>query len=101
MVAPAVKEPNQGFLIPNVDLTPLCSRKYRPGSNNDDAQVLTCNLSDLIRDSGWIDLKQLCIAEEKMVWVLYCDVICVDYDGSVLDAANVALCAALRSRKLY
>lgn len=99
MAAPSVEEPENGFLIPNIDLTPLCSPKYRPSSTNDDSQVLTCNLNDLIKDSGWIDLKKLCIAKEKLAWVLYCDITCVDYDGSVLDASVVAICAALRSRK--
>lgn len=61
--------------------------------------MLTCNLNDLIKDSNWIDLKQLCIAKEKLVWTLYCDITCVDHDGSVLDASVVALSAALRSRK--
>lgn len=100
LAAPPVEEPENGYLIPNIDLTPLCSSKYRSSSSNDDAQVLTCNLNDIIKDSKWIDLKQLCIAKEKLVWTLYCDITCVDYDGSVLDASVVALCAALRSRML-
>lgn len=96
---PSVEEPEKGYLIPNIDLTPLCSPKYRSNNTNDDAQVLTCNLNDLIRDANWIDLKQLCIAREKLVWTLFCDITCIDYDGSVLDASVVALCAALRSCK--
>lgn len=98
MAAPSVEEPDKGYLIPNIDLTPLCSPKYRTSNSNDDAQVLTCNLNDLIKDANWIDLKQLCIAREKLVWTLYCDIVCVDYDGSILDASVIALCAALRSR---
>lgn len=97
--APSVEEPEKGFLIPNIDLTPLCSPKYRSNNTNDDAQVLTCNLNDLIKDTNWIDLKQLCIAREKLVWTLFCDITCLDYDGSILDASVVALCAALRSCK--
>lgn len=98
--SPSVEEPEKGFLIPNIDLTPLCSPKYRTAASSDEAQVLTCNLNDLIKDANWIDLKQLCIAREKLVWTLFCDITCIDYDGSVLDASVVALCAALRSCKL-
>lgn len=29
-------------------------------------------------------------------WVLYCDLICLDYDGNLLDACVTALIAALR-----
>lgn len=99
MAPPTVEEPDRGFLIPNIDLTPLCSPKYRTSSSSDEAQVLTCNLNDLIKDSQWIDLKQLCIAREKLAWTLYCDITCLDYDGSILDASVIALCAALRSCK--
>lgn len=101
LAAPNVEEPENGYLIPNIDLTPLCSPKYRSAALTDDAQVLTCHLNDIIRDSKWIDLKQLCIAKEKLVWILYCDLTCIDYDGSILDASVVALCAALRSCKLF
>lgn len=101
MATPNVDEPESGFLIPNVDLTPLCSPKYRPGVTNDDALVLTSNLNDVIKDSKWVDLKQLCIAREKLVWTLYCDITCLDYDGGILDASVVALSAALRSCKQY
>lgn len=98
--SPSVEEPEKGFLIPNIDLTPLCSPKYRTAASSDEAQVLTCNLNDLIKDANWIDLKQLCIAREKLVWTLFCDITCIDYDGSILDASVVALCTALRSCKL-
>lgn len=101
LTAPSVEEPENGYLIPNIDLTPLCSPKYRSAASTDDAQVLTCNLNDIVRDSKWIDLKQLCIAKEKLVWILYCDITCIDYDGSILDASVVALCAALRSCKFW
>ena len=30
-------------------------------------------------------------------WVLYCDLICVNYDGNLLDACVTALTAALRN----
>lgn len=43
-----------------------------------------------------IDLKTLCVAKEKLVWVLYCDITCLDHDGGVLDAAVIALVGALR-----
>lgn len=99
LTTPSVENPDHGYLIPNIDLTPLCSSKYRSSASTDDAQVLTCNLNDLLTDSKWIDLKQLCIAKEKLVWILYCDITCLDYDGSVLDASSVAICAALRSCK--
>lgn len=99
MAEPSVTEPDSGYVVPNIDLTPISSPKYRPGLTNDDAQVLSCTLNDIIVNSNWIDLKALCIAKEKLSWVLYCDITCLDHDGSVLDAAVIALIGALKSCK--
>lgn len=99
LAQPSVTDTEMGYIVPNIDLTPISSNKYRPGVSNDDAQVLTCTLNDVINNSKVLDLKKLCIAKEKLVWVLYCDITCLDYDGSVLDAAVIALIGALRNCK--
>ena len=41
------------------------------------------------------DLEQLCIQAGKAVWVIYADLICINYDGNVLDCAYMALSGAL------
>lgn len=92
-------ESDKGFLVSNIDLTPLCSPKFRSGQQNDEAQMLTSTFDDLVKNSQWLDLKQLCIAKEKLVWVLYCDITCLDYDGSILDASVVAFDAAMKTRE--
>ena len=33
------------------------------------------------------------------MWVLYCDLLCLDYDGNVTDACVLALLAALKNSK--
>ena len=38
---PLVDTHTHGFLVPNVDLSPLCSSKYRPGPPPDAAQILS------------------------------------------------------------
>lgn len=45
-------------------------------------------------------MTELCIAKGKLAWVLYCDLVCLDDDGSVLDVAAIALMAGLKSLKL-
>lgn len=37
-----------------------------------------------------LDCLQLC-------WVLYCDIMCLDYDGNLLDACVISLLAALKN----
>lgn len=36
------------FLVPNLDLSPLCSPKYKPGPPSDDAQVLSSRLNEAL-----------------------------------------------------
>lgn len=33
----------------------------------------------------------------QLCWVLYCDIMCLDYDGNILDACIIALLAALKN----
>lgn len=100
LAVPKATATDSGFIVPNIELTPLCSPKYRPGPPAEDAQILSQCLLDVINNSGMIDLKELCVTKEKLVWTLYCDLACLDHDGAVLDAAIVALVAALKSVKL-
>lgn len=65
-----------------------------------ESQVLSQTLLNLIQNSQCIDLKDLCIAKGKLVWTLYCDLICLDDNGSLLDVATIALMTALKSVRL-
>ncbi|XP_053688386.1 exosome complex component RRP43-like [Sabethes cyaneus] len=100
LAPPKATEPESGFLIPNIEISPLSSPKYRPGPPCEEAQVYTCSLADAILNSGCVNLKDLCITKEKLAWALYCDLICLDHDGCVFDASVVALVAALHTVKL-
>jgi len=97
---PTVEKNNMGFLIPNVDLSPICSPNYRPGPPPDSAQVLSETIFKILNVSKIIDLKGLCIEPDKAVWVLYADVVCLNDDGNVLDAAFYSILAALQNTKL-
>lgn len=94
---PKAAEPENGFIVPNIELTPLCSSKFRPGAPTEEAQVIAHTLDGIVKSSKCFDLKKLCVAKDKLVWVLYCDVVCLNYDGSVLDAAVIALMTALKT----
>lgn len=97
LAVPKATDPDSGYVVPNVELTPLCSPKYRPGPPTDEVQVFSKNLMDILVNSNCINTKDLCIEKEKLVWVLYCDVSCFNYDGSLLDAATLALMGALHT----
>ncbi|XP_034937206.1 exosome complex component RRP43-like [Chelonus insularis] len=100
LAEPKADAPDCGFIIPNVELSPLCSSKFRPGPPSDQAQVASKMIDDILIDSEIINLKDLCICKNKLVWVLYCDLECIDCDGSIIDACVGALIAALSTLTL-
>ncbi|GAA6000741.1 hypothetical protein JCM10207_004634 [Rhodosporidiobolus poonsookiae] len=97
---PDLARPNEGFIIPNVDLSPLCSPIFRPGPPADEAQVLSARLRDVLLASNVLPLSSLVIEPGKAVWVVYLDVVCLNYDGGILDAAVLAAVGALRNLTL-
>lgn len=100
LATPTTETPEHGYIIPNVELSPMCSPKFRPGPPSDQAQVISKLIENILISSRAVNLNDLCISKGKLVWVLYCDLLCVNYDGSVIDACIGALTAALKSLTL-
>ncbi|KAF9387532.1 Exosome complex component RRP43 [Podila verticillata] len=92
---PRLDAPDQGYLVPNVDLSPISSSAFRPGPPSEQAQVVSEALHRVLKESNVLDLKDLCIEEGKAVWSLWVDVVCVSYDGNIYDAALTSVMAAL------
>ncbi|XP_030602630.1 exosome complex component RRP43 [Archocentrus centrarchus] len=97
---PTVEAPGKGYVVPNVDLPPLCSSRFRPGPPGEQAQAASQFIADVIESSEVIKTEDLCIDRGKLCWVLYCDLMCLDYDGNILDACIIALLAALKNTQL-
>jgi exosome complex component RRP43 len=97
---PKPDEPKNGFVVPNIELPPLCSPRFRPGPPSEQAQSSSQLLANIISNSGCILPQDLCVVPDKLAWVLYCDVICLEYDGNIMDASVIALMAALNNASL-
>ncbi|KAM9333014.1 exosome complex component RRP43 [Pholidichthys leucotaenia] len=97
---PTVEAPGKGYIVPNVDLPPLCSSRFRPGPPTQQAQAASQLIANVIESSEVIKTEDLCIERGKLCWVLYCDLMCLDYDGNILDACIIALLAALKNAQL-
>ncbi|NXA51700.1 EXOS8 protein, partial [Nothocercus julius] len=100
LAAPPADSPNKGYIVPNVELPSLCSPRFRSGPPGEEAQAASQFIADVIENSQIIEKEDLCIANGKLAWVLYCDIICLDYDGNILDASTFALLAALKNVQL-
>lgn len=97
---PELDIPDQGFLVPNIDLPAICSPKFKPGPPSEEAQVLSERLNAALISAQLLPLTTLCIAPGRSVWCLYVDATCISYDGNVFDAALLAMVAALRNTTL-
>ncbi|XP_071115434.1 exosome complex component RRP43-like [Haliotis cracherodii] len=100
LAAPKTDTPKQGYIVPNVELSPLCSPQFRPGPPGEQAQVLSQLMAEVVSSSDCIQLEDLCIVPQKLVWVLHCDMVCLNYDGNITDACVLALLAAFRNTQL-
>jgi len=100
LAEPTAENPNKGFFVPNVELPPLCSLEFRPGPPSESAQVLSQCVLEFANNSNLIDLEALCVEEQKLVWVVYADILCMSHDGNLLDACMTALYAALKNTQL-
>lgn len=100
LAEPRDTEPKKGFIVPNVDLLPLCSPLFKTGPPSEQAQVLSKLMLDVLNDSDCIDLEKLCIVEGKLSWCLYMDLTCLDFDGNVAEACILAATAALANLTL-
>lgn len=100
VAVPTLERPNEGFVVPNVELPALCSPQYKAGPPGDDAQSMTHYLQMFLNHSGILPRKSLCIEVGAAVWSLRVDVVCISADGSVMDATVLAAVAALYDCRL-
>jgi exosome complex component RRP43 len=92
--------PTSGFLEVSVQLTPLCSPRFKVGKPSDEAFALQQHLQRVLVEGHVLDLEQLCIEEGKAVWNIKLDVICLNHDGGCDDAALLAAVGALQDLTL-
>lgn len=97
---PLNAKPRSGFLEVSVQLTPLCSPRFKVGKPSDEAFALQQHIQRILVGGHIIDLEQLCIEEGKAVWNVKLDVICLNHDGSCDDAALLAAVGALKDLRI-
>ncbi|KAJ3064008.1 hypothetical protein HDU98_000232 [Podochytrium sp. JEL0797] len=116
VAVPDTNRPTTGWLVPNVDFPPLCASQFKPTGPGEFTQSVsemvqrvverfvvafkTALFSYAFRSNNILDLESLCIEPAKAVWVLYADIVFLNYEGNALDAALLAFTAALRDAKL-
>lgn len=89
--------PDKGNLMISADLLPLASPRYEMGPPKFNAIELPRLIDRMVRESGMIDLKKLCIKKGEQVWTVIVDIYPINDDGAIIDAASIGTVAALHS----
>jgi exosome complex component RRP42 len=103
---PLVDKPTEGQVICSVDSSTVFSMNAAMASSNEERLVqdrnaeLTAILDDILVKSGVIDMKMFSIISGKHCWVIYLDVLVLDYDGNLIDAIVMAARLALSAMRL-
>ena len=89
--------PTQGSLMCGAELRPVAHRKYEPGPPSPDSIELGRVVDRGIRESGCIDMDELCIVPGEKVWGVMIDIHVMSDQGNIFDACGLAAIAALRT----
>lgn len=82
-----------------VELPPICSSPTGHQTQHS-AQLLTKALKNILDDTNCLDKQCLQVHDQECFWSVDIEVICLNYDGCLLDAALIAVLAALKTLKL-
>jgi exosome complex component RRP42 len=89
--------PDSGVLTMGAELIPMAHPSFESGPPGENAIELARVVDRGIRESGMVDVKQLCITAGEEVWMCFVDMYALDYDGNLFDAANIAAVSALKT----
>jgi exosome complex component RRP42 len=91
--------PDQGALMVGAELLPLSNPKYEGGPPGIDSIELARVVDRGVRESKAIDMPKLCIEPGEKCWIVNIDIIPLNADGNLFDAAGLAAIAALKNTR--
>ncbi|VDN96655.1 unnamed protein product [Rodentolepis nana] len=94
-----VECPNEGRIEIDVECSPTATPKFSGKCGSDIADTLKANLFTAFA-KDCLPLKFLCIQSGKQCWIIHVDVLLLESDGNLLDAASLSIVAALSTMKL-
>lgn len=100
IMEPYPDQPDQGSIMVGAELIPMASPDYEAGPPSGDAIELARVVDRGIRESGALDFKKLCIKSGEKAWIICIDIMPVNADGNLFDAASLAALAALQDTRL-
>ncbi|CAK7240652.1 MAG: 3'-5'-exoribonuclease [Sporothrix thermara] len=96
VTVPFSDRPFDGIFNIVTELSPMASPSFEAGRPNETEMLLSRILEKTLRRSGALDTESLCLAAGQKCWSVRVDVHVLVHDGNLVDAACVAVVAALR-----
>ena len=97
IMTPYPDRPNQGGLMCSAEVRPVAGRHWEAGPPSPESIELGRVVDRGIRESGCIDVDELCIIPGEKAWQVILDLFAVADDGNLFDAFALAGIAALRT----
>jgi exosome complex component RRP42 len=91
--------PDEGVMMVTAELAPIASPLFELGPPKEGAIELARVVDRGVRESESVDVKKLCIEPGKKVYMVFCDIYPLEYDGNLIDASSIAANAALLGTK--
>lgn len=91
--------PDSGGIMINAELRPMSSEEYESGPPGIKAVELSRVTDRGIREAKALDMKKLCIVPGEKAWFVIIDIVSINDEGNLFDAAGLAVLAALKSAR--
>jgi exosome complex component RRP42 len=100
LAEPYTNTPDEGRLKVSAEFAPVAVLAPEMGVSREDLIDLARVVDRVIRESGCIELKKLCLEPGKKVWGVFIDLQILNNDGNLLDACGLASVAALLNARI-
>ncbi|VVB59590.1 Exosome complex component Rrp42 [uncultured archaeon] len=97
---PYPDSPDEGVLTTSAEFLTIAAPEFEAGLPSEEAVELARVVDRGVREGHAIDLKKLCIKEKEKVWMVFLDILIINHDGNLIDAAGIAALAALSVAKM-
>ncbi|MFX0108380.1 MAG: exosome complex protein Rrp42 [Candidatus Hodarchaeota archaeon] len=97
--APYPDTPDEGVVMVSAEMAPIASPLFELGPPKESAIELARVVDRGVRESETVDVKKLCVEPGKMVYMVFCDIYPLEYDGNLIDASSIAANAALMATR--
>lgn len=97
---PQPEASSSGILDIRVDISQFTNVRVDERQLQEIGSNLAESLRSMLDDSDALNLKEFCIIPEVYCWVIHVDILVLRVDGSLLEAASMAILSALKAAKV-